>query len=246
MKNRMIRLMLASLLVAVLPLAGCVSIGPIGAVTPSGKPAIQTYDITGFDSVDVGSAFQVEIEHFDTFRVAVTADDNLFGNIVVEKVNGTLRISTKSVSILGRPTLQASISIPDLHGLTLSGAANCTLTDVTSAGDVSLNLSGASAVGGKLTTTGKISVISSGAAQCVFKGSASGDGSIDCSGASFLDLSGFTMKNAKVTLSGASRATVNASDKLDIDLSGGSRLRYLGTPNINIVNVSGGSTVEKG
>jgi hypothetical protein len=246
MKNHAIKLILAGLLASILPLAGCGYTGPNGAITGSGKSAVQTYDITGFDSIDAGSAFQVEIVKSDQFKVAVTADDNLFDSIVVEKRGSSLFIGTKPLSFIGRPTLKATISLPDLKGLSLSGAAQATLKSVTSSGDVSLDLSGASIVFGQLTAKGKIGINASGAAQCSFTGSAGGDASINGSGSAFVDLPDFKLTNANVSLSGGSRATVNASGKMDIDLSGGSRLRYLGNPTINTISVTGGSTVEKG
>ena len=123
MKNHAMKILLAGLLTAVLPLSGCIGIGPNGAITGSGHAVTRDYDIAGFDSIDVGSSFETEISHSNTFKVSITADDNLFDNIVVEKQGSTLNIATKSLSFLGRPTLKAFVSLPDLKNLSVSGAA---------------------------------------------------------------------------------------------------------------------------
>ena len=69
---------------------------------------------------------------------------------------------------------------------------------------------------------------------------------IEGSGASSLDLADFTVDTAEVRLSGASEATVNALERIDpVDVSGASRLRYLGDPSLGEVSTSGGSSVDK-
>jgi hypothetical protein len=45
--------------------------------------------------------------------------------------------------------------------------------------------------------------------------------------------------------SGASTATVNASGTLDAEASGASHVRYLGSPTLGNVEVSGASSVER-
>ncbi len=247
-------------------LSGCVPIGPGGGTASPGNTATREYDFTNFDSIDVGSAFEVAVTRSDTYRVSITAGENLFNNIIVEKQGSTLRISIRNFDIFFRSTYRADISLPDLKNLTLSGAVRGTADDVVSSGDMAINLSGAatlsvnataagtarieatgaSRISGNLKSGAKSSVTASGASTCALGGSSGGDGSIDGSGASTLDLKDFTMPNAGVRLSGASNATVNVPGKLDVDISGASHLKYLGNPTINTINVSGGSSVEKG
>jgi len=67
----------------------------------------------------------------------------------------------------------------------------------------------------------------------------------DVSGASRFNLGGFMVNNADVTFSGASNGTVNLSGKLDANLSGASKLSYIGEPTMGNVNTSGASTLSK-
>ena len=64
---------------------------------------------------------------------------------------------------------------------------------------------------------------------------------IDGSGGSEINLTRFLASVASVELSGGSTATINVTEELEYDLSGGSRLRYAGGPSITDAEASGGS-----
>jgi len=68
---------------------------------------------------------------------------------------------------------------------------------------------------------------------------------VEADGASRVKLAGFTVNNADVSLGGASNGTVNLSGKLDADLSGASKLEYMGEPRMGTINTSGASTLSK-
>jgi hypothetical protein len=70
------------------------------------------------------------------------------------------------------------------------------------------------------------------------------DVTLGLSGASSARLAAFPVAVAAVHLSGASSADIEVSDKLDIVISGVSRLVYSGNPMLGAINVSGGSTLH--
>jgi len=240
---------------------GCIG----GRVPGSGNLVTQEFEFSDFTRVEVGSAFQVEIVQADSYRVSVTADDNLFEYIQVSKVGETLKIGLKLLPM--RPlftTLRAEISMPQIYDLNLSGATRGTVSGFSStenldielsgasslnlaemsAGDVEFELSGASRVSGDITAGGDARLDLSGASSVQLQGSA-GDLVIDASGASRVELDNFPVASADVKLSGASGATVNLDGRLDADLSGASRLRYIGEPTMGDIDTSGGSTLSK-
>jgi hypothetical protein len=51
--------------------------------------------------------------------------------------------------------------------------------------------------------------------------------------------------NADVILSGASDATINLAGRLDADLSGASKLEYIGEPTLGVMDATGASTVKR-
>ncbi|HSJ83850.1 MAG TPA: DUF2807 domain-containing protein [Acidimicrobiia bacterium] len=76
-----------------------------------------------------------------------------------------------------------------------------------------------------------------------------GSGAVDslvlgASGGSDIDLSNLAVGSLVVTTSGGSDVTVNVTDEIVGDASGGSNLTILGEPSIQRVNVSGGAEVR--
>jgi hypothetical protein len=240
-------------------LAGCVG----GVVKGSGTLDTQEFDFSGFDRVEVGYAFEVEITQSSSYSVSITADDNLFDYILVSKQGTTLKIRLEPALHYAFTKLQAKITMPQLYGLELSGATRGTVSGFSStdnidiemsgasslnlveltAGDVRINISGASSVTGD-TAVGDADFTVSGASTLQLEGSAS-DIIVDASGASRVKLAAFLANNADVTLSGASSGTVNLDGILDANLSGASKLSYIGEPTMGTINTSGASTLSK-
>lgn len=248
-------------LVAVLLTSGLL-LGCGGIVKGSGNLITEEYEFSDFTRVEVGSAFEVEVAQSNSYSVSITADDNLFDHIQVSKQGATLKIRLKTATYVST-NMKAEITMPQLKSLGLSGATRGTasgfgstesldielsgassldLVDM-SVGDIRLDISGASKVIGDLTA-GDISCDISGASTVQLEGSA-GDIVVDASGASRVNLGGFMVGNADVSLSGAASGTVNLSGKLDANLSGASKLSYIGEPTMGSVNTSGASTLSK-
>lgn len=229
---------LAAILVAVIVLSGCA-----GIVRGSGRLDTREYDFSDFTDVSVGGAFEVDVVQGNDFSVAITADDNVFRYIEVEKSGRTLKIGTESLRGLRNVTLRAEITMPKIEALTLSGAVRGTLTGFRSTDDFRLNLSGASTLNGEVEVRdARFNV--SGASRATLEGSADVL-TLDVSGASRLDLADFAINEADVELSGASTATINVKDTLDVELSGASTLNYAGDPKIGRQSVTGASNLRR-
>ena len=256
-KKVIVALLLAVLLTSGL-LMGCIG----GVVKGSGNLATEEFNFSDFTRVEVGSAFEVEIARSDSYSVSITADDNLFDYILVSKQGTTLKIRLKTASYISTTT-RAKITMPQIRGLNLSGATRGTVSGFSStenvdievsgassldlmdisAGYVKFDISGASKVTGDLTA-GDADFDVSGASTVQLEGSAS-DIVANVSGASRVKLAAFPVGNANVTLSGASTGTVNLEGRLDADLSGASKLEYMGEPTMGTINTSGASTLSK-
>ena len=121
-----------------------------------------------------------------------------------------------------------------------SGASSLNIDDL-KAGDTVFEISGGSHVsGGVEIAAGRFNI--SGASSIDLEGYAS-DISIEASGASHANLANFSVSNATVKISEASVVIVNASGTIDGNISGASRLTYLGGPALTI-EMSGDSTVD--
>ena len=216
-------------------------------------------DFSDFARIDASSAFEVEITQSSSYSVTVTVDDNLFKYVDVSKDGETLKIGLKTLTTLGPATLEAKITMPQLRGLDFSGATRgtvsgfssrenlnidcgCELVDV-SAGDIKFDVSGASKVTGDIAANDADFDVS-GASTLQLEGLAK-DIIVEAGGASHVKLSGFIVNNADINLSGASTGTVNLDGRLDANLSGASKLEYIGEPTLGTMNITGASTLNK-
>jgi hypothetical protein len=221
-------------------------------------------NFSNFTHVDAGYACEVEIIQSDSYGVSITAGDNIIKSVKVVEEDGTLKIRRTLSSLHGLipGTFNAKITMPVLSRLDLSGACKGNVggfsseNDFTinlkgassldivnmSAGDVKFKLVGASKVNGQITA-GNAEFNIEGAGRVKLEGSAK-NMVIDAIGASHVDLATFQVGNADVKLQGASHSTINTDGNLDANLSGASKLYWLGKPVMGNIKTFGASTVS--
>lgn len=201
---------------------GCGLLGP--SITGSGHTVTKEYELSGFSKLAVGHAFQVEIAQAPKHSVAITVDDNLVEYLDVSKSGETLRIRFQPNINVRNATLKASVAMPELTGLDLSGAVRATVAGFSSEKSLDVDLSGASKVG--------------------LRGSA-GTLRISASGASHANLEEYRSGRTVVNVSGASHASVSPSGNLEAEASGASTVTYGGEPGDVKAHTSGASSVRK-
>ncbi len=243
-------------------ISGCIpGVGP--TVTGSGKLAAWDFDYRDFTKIEAGYAFDVEIIKADSYLIRITVNDNLYEYLDISKQGDTLHIGLKPNHNYMNITRKATINLPDLEKLGLSGASKAKVdgfssshamvfdlsgasnADISSmkAGNTNIELSGASKASGSVEMAdGRFDL--SGASSLELEGSANNI-DIEVSGASRVKLSNFSVVDVNIDLSGGSDATVNASGRLDGDLSGGSKLNYMGNSTLGSISASGGSTISQ-
>jgi len=258
----MLKKVLAVILVTAIGAAavGCL---PFGGVIGRGPVQTQNFNFSGFTKVEVSFTFDVEIVRDAAFSVSVTTNENVFDRLALEQTGDILKIKLDPGNYT-IASLKARVTMPDLTGLTVSGASAAKITGFSSDNLLRLQISGASAA--------ELADIKSGQADFEISGGSRVKGSLICgdlranlSGASSLELTGsgldidvtasgashvtlqnFICADAKVNFSGASSGTVKAAGRLDVQLSGASSLRYFGSPTLGDINVTGGSSFNKG
>lgn len=232
-------------------------------VTGSGETATWQMDYSDFNEVEVGSAFDVEISRADSFLVNITIDKTLYEYLRIDQRGDTLRIGLKPNYTYRDTTQQATITLPDLRRLQLSGASKGEVSGFsvthsldfdlsggsrmelshTIAGNSEFKLSGGSQANGSIEMDdGRFEL--SGASQLVLKGTADNI-HVEASGASDVTLPQLTVLTADVNLSGASDAVINVADSMDVHLSGASELEYIGTPKLGELDMSGDSKLNQ-
>jgi hypothetical protein len=216
-------------------------------LTGSGNVVEREYPLADFTDVDASSSFTVAITRADAFRVAVKADDNIFERLVVEVVDGTLRIGVAPETTLRNVHLEATVTMPELSSLEASGGVTATLTGFASTVDRSLELAGASTVTAAAPFAAEdLEVDAAGGSTVTLTGTAT-EATVQLSGGSELDAAALTVDTAEFELSGGAEATMTVTSSIEsAELSGGSQLTYLGTPALGSIETSGGSQVSAG
>jgi hypothetical protein len=210
----------------------------------SGNIETQEKPLTGFDRVEASHVFQVEINQGEEFSVIVRTDDAVSEFVQVTKQGNTLKLGLNPdrTYTFKNVTLEATITMPELTGVSLSGASRARVTGFKSTRDLDLDISGASSVEGD---------IEAGAVTCELSGSSTVnlDGSTDdltvkASGGSIVKLSEFPAANADIEASGASTVTVNVNGTINANVSGASRVYYVGNPTLGTVDTSGAASIS--
>ena len=236
------KIIVTALMVILLTLG--LSVGCDGVVvTGSGNLKTETLNFSNFTEIEAHNGFQLELTKSSAFSVEITTDDNVQKYIDVDTSGETLRIELKGVRIYSSVTLRAKITMPNLYKIDLSGGSRASIAGFGSSSDFSVELSGGSRIDGDIAAADADFELSGGS-QVILAGSAN-DLVVKGSGGSQFDLEAFSVNNADINLSGGSRATVNVDGTLNVDLSGGSQVIYIGEPARGDISLSGESTLNR-
>lgn len=203
--------------------------------------------VTSFHAVQISHAFDVVITQGAEEALAVSStnkEDIQYIRTAVE--NGVLKIwqaDDKKWWPKNRK-LKAYISVKNLDAIRAGGATDIKIDGGLKAGNLKLNLSGASDLSGQLHVSQRLELHLSGASDVTITGSADNI-SIDASGASEVKAYDFKANTCSVDASGASGVQITVDKELSAKLSGASYVNYRGAGLIRDIKTSGASNIRK-
>jgi len=187
------------------------------------------YALADFDEIVITGSFDADITRGFQFAVEIAADQALVDKLNVTRNGSVLAIGVQPAPQYQIDILEASIRLPVLNRMTISGLGFADLSNFTQTdlllyvGELSFLRGHALAIG-SLTTT--------------------------VSGSSFLDLDDVEpIQHATIDVNGASFATLNmsAGSTLSGSVTGASRVQYFGTNvTVNVTTDSTSSVVRMG
>ena len=237
MKNLTLSISRICLLSLFVTLFSCSSIAQKG----SGNVIKKNVDVSNFDGIKIGGAYEVYLRQGDKEEVTIVADDNIMENIIVYVKDGELRI--KHEQDIKNPTeLKAYITVKYLKSIDISGACELEGKNTIVSKELTINASGASDLELAVRCTGLI-LETSGASELEISGDTKSLG-IEASGASTIEAEDLTSEMAMVKGSGASTIKVFASGTLGAKASGASTIHYTCTGEVTI-NESGAGSIKK-
>jgi hypothetical protein len=219
--------------------AGCGD-GGAGRLTGSGRIVTREVPISSFSTIEVTHAFDVEITTGGAPSLRVHVDNNLVGSLDVGVREGVLHIGFKAGRDVTDATLFAEVHGPSPSVVEASGASRIHVSGGLDA-PVEIDLSGASRLRGRVRS-GEVSMSLDGSSLARLGGNLErltlhGDGSSTFVG------SDLRCEDVEIRLDGSSTAALTVTGTISAQLSGGSILRYEGSPEFTRRATSGGSSI---
>jgi hypothetical protein len=208
-----------SLMLVVAVLGGC---HHFGNVSGSGKMKVEKRDVPAFTALQVSGAYDIEIVVQKEQSLEIEGDDNLLPLISTEVKNGVLNISNEK-SFNTKHALRVRISVPNLDGISTSGASEFNVTNVKSD---EFNIEGSGA--GHIQISGETKTLEVG-----------------LSGAGTLDARELKAQKVTVTTNGAASADVYASEELRASANGAGNVDYYGDPKTVSEDANGAGSISK-
>ncbi|MFN2395280.1 MAG: GIN domain-containing protein [Bacteroidales bacterium] len=176
----------------------------------------------GFTGINAGSIFKIEFTQDESWFIEIETEESNLDKVETSMKDGVLHLkfngSTRNVN------LKARIMSPELNFVKLAGTASLNTNNTIETGALTVNLSGAASATMDVSTTALETKIS-GASSLLISGVADHHTG-SASGASQLKAQQLSTETTVIKVSGASHARVNASDYLDADASGTSRVTF--------------------
>ena len=207
-------------------------------------------NLSGFHAIKISNAFTVYISQGNEDAVAISASKAEYREKIITRVeNGVLIIRFDDDKKFwkgwngDKQKLTAYISIKKIDRLDVSGACDVFFEDGVSSEDLSVRLSGASDLKGKIDAK-KLSFDISGASDATISGNAA-ELSVEASGAS--DFKGYELVTNYCTAeaSGASSVNITVNKELNAKASGASSVRFKGEGLIRDIKTSGSSNITR-
>lgn len=207
---------------------------------------VRNYNLSGFQKLNMGSAFVIKVVQGNTFKVISKGKKEDLDKINVFVEKGTLVAESKSKWKLWQnentSRIEFQIEMPTITAIDFSGATTSFVTGFDDLNNLDIELSGASK--SKLDVfANNVTIDVSGASELDLVGRAN-KMNVSMSGASNIKSTNFPTKSADIDGSGASNIKLSVSESLDIDISGASSVAYLGNPKVH-KSSSGGASVRR-
>jgi hypothetical protein len=187
----------------------------------SGKILKEKRNVGSFASISTEGAFEIVVVCQKPQGVEIEGDDNILPLVSTEVTNNVLHIKNlQSYSV--REPITLRISVPDLEGISASGAGT-------------IEISGLKSEKFEIDATGAPTIRASGETRVL---------KVDASGAGKIDAHRLHAARVGVDSKGVSRVDVYAAEQLDVTISGPSHVIYEGNAVVN-KTVNGPGSVEK-
>lgn len=215
------------------------------SIVGSGTLKTIQHPAQSFDKLRISHFFHVTLKQGKAFSIQVQIDEKAEPYLIMAQTNKRLILgftpNYRYVNIVAK----ASITMPTVQEINLSGSAQLTGGQFTNLKSLNLTTSGASRLTLNNITSTDVFITGSGSSQHVLHDGSASNVFIAGSGSSSYTLLSFPVESADIKLSGSSQGELHVHHKIKYSLSGSSQLKYKGTPNVIEQKTTGSSSVKK-
>lgn len=230
------KLTLIGLLVLIAALTACTGAGGFrdpNLIVGSGTAATETREVSAFNGINVSGSGELIITQGDAVSLEIIADDNILPVLTSDINNeGILDLGAREgTSISPVTNIVYRVTVTDLTSIETSGGIQVTFTNAFISENMRFVSSGESTVSSSTFNVNVVSIETSGNATYTLAGEGN-TLSLSTSGLSVFNGRDFVVESATLDMSGEASSTVNATDTLNIEISGEAIVRYVGNPAI--------------
>jgi hypothetical protein len=205
-------------------------------VLPVHAETIKRVSVSGFTKLDLKLPLDVTVRPGKEFSLTLSVRDSEVADKITAEVHGdTLVISTNEHSLRTHGKDKATLIMPDLRGVSISGSGNVDVAGFEQGVAMSMEIAGS----GDITYSGKTSALAvavAGSGNVRLKGS-TGSLSVNIEGSGDLQASEFSAKNASVAVNGSGDADLRVSGAaVQCNVNGSGANRWDGDPSVWIAD----------
>jgi len=230
MKRLIVALVLPA--VALATLSSCV-------LTPPGALVTETREISDVEAVVLEAAGDVIITLGTTPSLSITAGANAQKRLTAEVVDGVLVLGTTPGVDFGLGKVKYELTVTSIQSVTIDGAGDVE-ADFAGADEIVVTVDGSGDMVGVNVDAKSVVTSIDGAGNVEFSGTTL-EQSVSIDGSGNYDASELAAKNVTVTISGAGKVDVQASDTLDVGISGAGDVTYSGAAAVTQTSTGVGS-----
>ena len=204
-----------------------------------------TRQVQGFTKLDLKVPVNVTIRPGKAFSLVMDLHDSSMASKISTEVQGdTLVISSNERSLRFHGKNTATLTMPDLQGVSISGSGDVDVAGFDQGGSLSLAISGS----GDITYNGKtsaVAVVIEGSGNVKLVGSTA-TLSVTIEGSGDLRAADFTAKNASVAVDGSGDADLRVSGgAVQFAVNGSGDIRWSGDASVVSAVTHGSGSIQK-
>ena len=201
--------------------------------------------VQGFTKVHLQLPMDVTIRPGKEFSLVLELRDSDMADKISTEVRGdTLYLSSNEHSLHLRGKNTATITMPDVRGISIAGSGNVDLAGFAQGVDLALEIAGS----GDITYSGKSSALAvaiAGSGNVKLTGS-TGSLSVNIEGSGDLKAGDFSAKNASVAVSGSGDADLRVSGgAVQFTVNGSGDIRWSGDASVVSAVTHGSGSIKK-